>query len=148
MGHSQQREKTMNNSSLQSWGTALLRIMVGVVFLMHGRQKLFVFGFHGVAGMFGHIGIPFPAFFAVVVTLLEFVGGAALVVGLFTRWIALLLACDMLVAVLAVKLKGGFMGAGGFEFELLLLVASLSLALTGAGAASLDAKLNRNSTPR
>ena len=77
----------MNSSNSQSWGTALLRIMVGIVFLMHGRQKLFVFGFHGVAGMFGHIGIPFPAFFAPAVTLLEFVGGAALVFGLFTRWI-------------------------------------------------------------
>jgi putative oxidoreductase len=135
----------MNNSNSQSWGPTLLRIMVGVVFLMHGRQKLFVFGFHGVAGMFGHIGIPFPTFFAVVVTLLEFLGGAALIFGLFTRWISLLLACDMLVAVLAVKLKGGFMGPGGFEFELLLLVASLSLALTGPGAASLDARLGKKS---
>jgi putative oxidoreductase len=138
----------MNSSNSQSWGTALLRIMVGIVFLMHGRQKLFVFGFHGVAGMFGHIGIPFPAFFAVAVTLLEFVGGAALVFGLFTRWISLLLAFDMLVAVLAVKLKGGFMGSGGFEFELLLLVASLSIALTGPGAASLDSMLSRKSNPR
>ncbi|MFZ0953808.1 MAG: DoxX family protein [Candidatus Sulfotelmatobacter sp.] len=138
----------MNSSNSQSWGTALLRIMVGIVFLMHGRQKLFVFGFHGVAGMFGHIGIPFPAFFAPAVTLLEFVGGAALVFGLFTRWISLLLAFDMLVAVLAVKLKGGFMGSGGFEFELLLLVASLSIALTGPGAASLDSMLSRKSNPR
>jgi putative oxidoreductase len=135
----------MNNSNLQPWGTALLRIMVGVVFLMHGGQKLFVLGFHGVAGFFGHVGIPFPAFFAVVVTLLEFLGGAALVLGLFTRWIALLLAIDMLVAVLAVKLKGGFLGGGGFEFELTLLVACLSLALTGAGAASLDARLGKKS---
>jgi putative oxidoreductase len=136
----------MNNSNLQSWGTALLRIMVGVVFLMHGRQKLFVWGFHGVAAFFGHVGIPFPAFFAVVVTLLEFLGGAALILGLLTRWIALLLAFDMLVAVLAVKLKGGFLGGGGFEFELLLSVASLSLAMTGAGAASLDARLRKKSS--
>jgi len=133
----------MNNSKLQAWGPTLLRIMVGVVFFMHGKQKLFVFGFHGVAGMFGHFGIPLPAFFAVVVTLLEFLGGAALVLGLFTRWIGLLLAFDMLVAVLVVKLKGGFMGTGGFEFELLLMVASLSLALTGPGAASLDGKLSK-----
>ncbi|MFZ0758523.1 MAG: DoxX family protein [Candidatus Sulfotelmatobacter sp.] len=137
----------MKNFNSQSWGTTLLRVMVGGVFLMHGRQKLFVFGFHGVAGMFGHIGIPFPAFFAVVVTLLEFVGGAALVLGLFTRWIAPLLAFDMLVAVLAVKLKGGFLGPGGYEFELLLLVASLSLALTGPGRASLDARLGEKSNP-
>jgi len=122
--------------------------MVGVVFLMHGGQKLFVWGFHGVAGFFGHVGVPFPAFFAVVVTLLEFLGGAALVFGLFTRWISLLLAVDMLVAVLAVKLKGGFFGGSGFEFELTLLVACLSLVLTGAGAASLDARLSKKSHPQ
>jgi putative oxidoreductase len=137
----------MNNSNLQSWGIALLRIMVGVVFLMHGRQKLFVMGFHGVAGFFGHVGVPFPAFFAVVITLLEFLGGAALILGLLTRWIAPLLACDMLVAVLAVKLKGGFMGGGGFEFELTLLVACLSLVLTGGGAPSLDGILRKKSHP-
>ena len=82
----------MNNSNLQAWGTTLLRIVVGVVFLMHGRQKLFVWGFHGVGQFFGTVGVPFPGFFAVVVTLLEFIGGAALVVGLFTRPIAALLA--------------------------------------------------------
>jgi putative oxidoreductase len=137
----------MNNSNLQSWGTALLRIMVGVVFLMHGGQKLFVWGFHGVAGFFGHVGVPFPAFFAVVVTLLEFVGGAALILGLLTRWIAPLLACDMLVAVLAVKLKGGFFAPAGFELELTLMVACLSLALMGSGAASLDGILSKKSHP-
>jgi putative oxidoreductase len=119
--------------------------MVGVVFLMHGGQKLFVWGFHGVGQFLGQVGVPFPAFFAVVVPLLEFVGGAALVLGLLTRWIAVLLAIDMLVAVLAVKLKGGFFAPSGFELELMLLVASLSLALTGAGAASLDARLRKKS---
>jgi len=135
----------MNNSNLQALGATLLRITVGVIFLMHGRQKMFVWGFHGVGQFFGHVGIPFPGFLAVVVTLLEFVGGAALVLGLFTRPIAALLAIDMLVAVLAVKLKGGFFSPNGVEFELLLLAASLSLALTGAGAASLDARLRKKS---
>ena len=135
----------MNKSNLPVWGATLLRIVVGVVFLMHGYQKLFVWGFHGVGGFLGQVGIPFAGFFAVVVTLLEFVGGAALVLGLFTRPIAALLAIDMLVAVLAVKLKGGFFAPDGIEFELLLLVASLWLALTGAGAASLDARLGRKS---
>lgn len=135
----------MNNSNLQSWGPTLLRTMVGIVFLMHGGQKLFVWGFHGVASFLGHIGVPLPAFFAVVVTLVEFVGGAALVLGVLTRWIALLLSIDMLVAVLAVKLKGGFFAPQGFEYELTLLVASVSLALMGGGAASLDAMVRRRS---
>ena len=133
----------MTDSTPNSWGPTLLRITVGIVFLVHGAQKMFVWGFHGVAGFLGQVGIPLPALFAVVLTLVELVGGAALVLGLFTRWAALLLALDMLVAVLAVKLKGGFFAPTGFEYELVLMVASLSLVLMGGGAASLDARLSR-----
>jgi putative oxidoreductase len=133
----------MTDSTPNFWGPTLLRITVGIVFLAHGAQKMFVWGFHGVAGFLGQVGIPLPALFAVVLTLVELVGGAALVLGLFTRWAALLLALDMLVAVLAVKLKGGFFAPRGFEYELVLMVASLSLVLMGGGAASLDARLSR-----
>ena len=128
----------MNNSNRQLWGPTLLRSVIGIVFLMHGGQKLFVWGFHGVASFFGHIGVPLPAFFAVVVTLVEFIGGAALVLGLCTRWVALPLMIDMLVAILTVKLKGGFFAPQGFEYELTLMIASLSLAIMAGGRASLD----------
>ena len=92
----------------QGQGIALLRMIVGIVFLAHGCQKLFVYHFSGVAGMFTGIGIPLPAVSAVVVTLVELLGGLALFFGLLTRWAALLLAINMAVAVLAVHLKGGF----------------------------------------
>jgi len=83
----------MNHSSnLQPWGLTVLRVVVGAVFLMHVCQKLFVFGFHGVAGFLGPLRVPAPAVFAVVLTLVEFVGGALLILGLFTRWAAWLLA--------------------------------------------------------
>jgi putative oxidoreductase len=121
----------------QSLGLAVLRIVVGVVFLAHGYQKLFKFGIHGVAGMFGHIGIPLPLVFAVVVTLVEFVGGILLVTGLATRLPAALIAIDMLVAIFAVHIKHGFFNPMGVEFPLTLLAASICLALTGGGAASL-----------
>jgi putative oxidoreductase len=128
-----------------SWGLTVLRVIVGAVFLMHGGQKLFVLGFGGVAGYLGHVGIPFPALFAVVVTLTEFLGGAAVLLGLVTRWAALALAFDMLVAVLMVKLKGGFFAPAGVEFELTLLAACLCLALAGPGAASLESGFARKS---
>ena len=48
----------------QSFGVAALRIVVGIVFFAHGYQKVFKMGLHGVAGMFGHLGIPLAAFFA------------------------------------------------------------------------------------
>lgn len=125
----------MIGPKLQSCGLAVLRIVVGVVFFMHGYQKLFKMGFHGVAGFFGHLSIPAPAFFAVVVTLVEFVGGILLVTGLATRIPATLLAVDILVALLVVHLKNGFF-APGVEFPLTLLAGTICLALSGGGSAT------------
>src|SRR6266702_2283898 len=127
----------MFTGKFQSCGIAVLRIVVGVVFLMHGYQKLFKFGFHGVAGMFSHMGIPMPGFFAVVVTLVEFVGGILLITGLATRIPAALLAIEMLVAIFTVHIKNGFFSPG-VEFPLTLLAAAICLALAGGGAASLE----------
>ena len=127
------------SSNSQPWGLTVLRVVVGAVFLIHGCQKLFVFGFHGVAGFLGPLGVPAPGVFAVIVTLVEFVGGALLIVGLFTRWAALLLAVDMLVAILLVHLKHGFFNQQqGYEYPLTLLAATIALALAGPGAASVD----------
>jgi putative oxidoreductase len=127
------------SSNSQPWGLTILRVVVGIVFLIHGCQKLFVFGFHGVAGFLGPLGVPAPGVFAVVVTLVEFVGGALLVLGLFTRWAGLLLAIDMAVAILLVHLKHGFFNQQqGYEYPLTLLAATIALALAGPGTASVD----------
>ncbi len=122
-------------------GIALIRAVVGVVFIVHGWQKLAVMGFDGVAGFFGSVGIPLPGVAAVVVTLLELGGGVLLLAGLLTRWVALPLAATMVGAILTVHLPNGFTGEGGYEFTLLLLASLLGLALTGAGAFSADAAL-------
>ena len=125
----------------QNCGLTVLRIVVGIVFLVHGYQKLFKFGFGGVAGMLGHIGIPLPHVAAVIVTLVEFVGGILLIAGLAVRVAAILLACDMIVAILKVHLPHGFYNqVGGFEFPLTLLAAVICLALAGGGALSLRFK--------
>jgi len=128
----------MASGSTQACGLTILRIVVGIVFLVHGYQKLFHMGFHGVAGFFGHAGIPLPMLSAVIVTLVEFVGGIMLVAGIGVRIAAALNAVDMTVAVLFVHLKHGF-GAqnGGFEYPLTLLAATLCLALSGGGMFSL-----------
>jgi putative oxidoreductase len=124
-----------------SCGITVLRVVVGIVFLAHGWQKLFVFGFHGVAGMFGGMGIPLPAVSAVIVTLVEFLGGAALIIGLLTRWAAALNGFDMVVAILVVHLKNGFMKPGGFEHPLILLAACIALVMLGPGSLSVDGAL-------
>ena len=133
----------MSSGSNQSWGITVLRVVVGIVFLAHGWQKLFEFGFHGVAGMFGGMGIPLPAVSAVVVTLVECLGGTALVIGLFTRWAAALNGFDMLVAILVVHLKNGFLKPGGVEHPLTMLAACIALAMVGPGPASVDGALSK-----
>jgi putative oxidoreductase len=132
------RSSAVENADTQAWGLAFVRAIVGIVFLMHGGQKLFVYGVHNVAGMFGHLGIPLPSLAAAVVTWVEFLGGAALLLGLFTRVAAVLLAVDMAVAVLKVHLKGGFFLPTGFEFALTLLVMNVALIIAGPGAAAVQ----------
>jgi putative oxidoreductase len=133
----------MSNGSKQSWGITILRVIVGIVFLAHGAQKLFVYGFHGTAGAFAGMGIPLAPVSSVVVTLVESVGGAALIIGLFTRWTAALNGFDMVVAILLVHLKNGFLKPGGFEHPLTLLAACIALVMVGPGAASVDGALTK-----
>lgn len=125
--------------SLVPWGLTLLRVVTGLVFFMHGQQKLFEMGIGGVAGFFGSLGIPAPQLAAVVVSLVETVGGLALILGVLTRVAGVLLTIDMLTAMLLVHRPNGFfVGDGGIELVLMLGAAALALALTGPGALALD----------
>src|SRR6476661_1811932 len=126
-----------------SLGLLVLRIAAGAVFINHGGQKLFVYGFAGVTGAFTQMGVPMPGIMGPFIALLEFFGGLALIVGLLSRLAALGLAFDMIGAILLVHLKGGFFLPAGYEFALTLLAASLAIAVGGPGALSVDAAIAR-----
>lgn len=132
----------------EDWGRLVLRVVLGVVFLMHGGLKLFGMGFAGTGHFMAQVGIPLSQLAAIVVMAVEFLGGAAILVGLFARWAAALLVIDMIVAILVVRLPGGFFAPRGFEFELTLLCGALALALLGSGGISLDRVLFRSRDAR
>ena len=122
-------------------GLAIMRVVTGIVFAAHGGQKLFVYGFAGVTGAFGQMGVPMPGVVGPLVALVEFLGGLALVAGLLTRLASVGLAAVMLGAIFLVHLAAGFFAPQGFEFPLTLLAATIALLFTGAGRYSIDAIL-------
>jgi putative oxidoreductase len=128
-----------------SLALAALRVTIGTVFIAHGAQKLFTYGFAGVSGAFGQMGIPFPGVMGPAIALLEFFGGIALVIGLLTRLASLGLAFNMVGALMLVHLKGGFFLPSGYEYVFALLGASIALVLTGAGQFSVDGLIDRSS---
>lgn len=116
-----------------------LRIVVGIMFLMHVSTK-FKFGAGAVAAnVFAKNGIEPALIWTYVVMFLETVGGVCLIIGLFTRFFAAALAIEMLVALLFVHLPKGYAaGGGGYEYVLLIGVVCFVIAIRGGGPYSID----------
>ena len=93
---------------LTGLGLLALRWVIGLVFVMHGGQKLFVKGLPSVAGFLGTVGITPPAFWALIVTAAELGGGLLLIAGAFTRCAAVSLSITMIVAIASVLWIKGF----------------------------------------
>ena len=120
------------------WGALPLRLVLGLVFAVHGAQKLFGFGLAGAAGFLGSLGVPLPTIAAAgLIAVDQTIGVAAILQGGWTFGAALL-AADMVVAILTVHLRGGFFVPDGVEFVLTLLGGCLALVGLGAGSCSVD----------
>jgi putative oxidoreductase len=121
----------------------VLRLVVGLLFVGHGAQKLFgVFGGGGLestAGVFDNIGLQPGWLHARAAGTAEFLGGALIALGLFTPFAAAALIGVMTAAVLTVHARNGIWNSNqGYEFNLVLSAAVFALAGIGAGAWSLD----------
>jgi len=119
-------------------GLALLRLTVGIVFLLHGYQKFFVYGVDGVTQGFDGMGVPLAMIAAPAVATIEFVGGALMILGFYHRIAGLLQFCVMVGAIIFAKMSGGFFAPNGYEFELVLGVAALTIFFAGGGAYTLE----------
>src|ERR1700676_5274252 len=138
-------------STDDSAATAILRLVLGVVFFAHGAQKMFGwfggFGFSGTMSYFtGTMHIPAPLAFLAIAA--EVFGGLGLILGLLTRIAAFGITVNMLVAIATVHMAVGFFmnwsGAQkgeGFEYHLLVLAMTSFLMIRGAGAFSVDRAL-------
>jgi len=117
------------------WALLVARVIVGIIFMAHGSQKLFgAFGGPGLAGvvkMLGPVGY--------LVTVDEFFGGLGLVVGVLSRFSAFWLIVDMIGAIALVHGRNGlFLGAKpGFEYCLALIGLLAAILLAGPGRFSL-----------
>jgi len=126
----------------------ILRILLGVVILPHGAQKLL--GWFGGGGFSASMSwfessLHIPAIFALLAILAESVGAVALIAGFFTRVAALAISVNMVVAVALVHVKNGFFmnwtGTGkgeGFEYHILAVAIGLALMTMGGGRWSVD----------
>jgi putative oxidoreductase len=136
-----------------SLGTGLLlaRLILGVLMVAHGGQKLFGwlggYGIAGTAGYFEQLGFRPGKLFAVTASLSEVVSGLLIALGLFGPVGPALLLSVMIVAAVSVHWKGGlFAGTNGIEVPLLYATGALALAFTGPGPFSLDTILGIDQT--
>lgn len=125
---------------LADFAPLVARVIVGVIMVAHGWQKLVggpaAFGEGTLAGL----GVPLPIFMGFVVTFVELGGGLLLIVGFLSRFSALLLTVNMLVATLLVKVDLGLIAeeGAGAELDLALIASLVVVLLAGPGKLALD----------
>jgi putative oxidoreductase len=131
------RSTLINGVADAALAASILRVTMGVLFLAHAWLKIAVFTPAGTVGFFQSLGI--PGFLAYLVIAAELLGGIALILGIWTRWVSLALVPILLGAIYAHGGAGFFFSnqGGGWEFPLFWAVALIVQALLGDGAFAL-----------
>ncbi|MFQ5703646.1 MAG: DoxX family protein [Gemmatimonadales bacterium] len=122
-------------------GLLVLRVAIGLIFLLHGGMNLIGGRESFMREILGMVGMTLPDWLLLFVTLVEFFGGIALLAGLYARLAALVLACEMVVVVLMFHLQQGFFIvsvpnvplAYGFEYHVALIGGLVCIAFGGPG---------------
>ncbi|MEO2075991.1 MAG: DoxX family protein [Bacillus sp. (in: firmicutes)] len=127
-------------------GLLLIRLVIGVLFIGHGAQKLFGwfggYGLKGTGGWFESIGMKPGVTMALFAGLAELVGGLLFALGLLTPLAGIMIAATMLMAIVKVHAPNGLWStANGYEYNLTLIAVAIGVALIGPGTYALDAFL-------
>lgn len=123
-----------SNTQNLNYGATITRLSLGVILLAHGLLKIFVFTIPGTVGFFESLGL--PAIVAYLTIFGEIAGGAALIIGIYTRLTALLSVPILLGATWAHAGNGWVFSnqGGGWEFPALLVVMAIAVAVQGSGS--------------
>src|SRR4051794_4333122 len=120
----------------------IVRVTAGLMLIPHGWAKVMNLGVDRVATMLGNYGVPSPKPFALIIMVLETIGGIMIALGLFTRLVAAMLVVEFAVIIFAAHLPKGYgVGAGGVEYPLMWGLILLAILLRGGGPWSVDRKL-------
>ncbi len=128
-----------------AWGITIVRLMAGVIIFVAALEKYSAMGFSGFTAVATQLGIPLASFWGVFIPLLELIGGALLIVGLGTRWVAVLFVIEYFVTsfLLKVPRQPPFGGWDSMRIDLMLLATAVALVLVGPGELALDKVLRR-----
>lgn len=120
---------------LQPLGLAILRLVLGAIMIAHGYPK----AFGGLPHFVDTVrGLHMPGWMAYVSVAAELGGGVLLILGFLTRFAALAVCIDMIVAIVGVHWKNGFVGQGNYQFPLSLAAMAFWLMMSGPGPISVD----------
>ena len=118
------------------WGITFVRLAAASVLIRAGYSKVFVLGLDRVGQSMARYGLPAPEVWAFLAGVGELVGGLALLIGLFGRWLGLFFTIEFAVAFIWVKLRMQSWAAG--NLDMMLLAAGLLFLLAGPGRAAVD----------
>ena len=133
-------------NGMQPWGIFFVRLVLGFAMLYHGWPKVIPAGgpfhHHPTAAIdhYTHFvsGLGLPPWLGYVSALTEFIGGALLILGFFTRFAAFMVTINMAVAIIFVDMHHGYVAS---EYAIALLAMAVLTLLTGAGAIAMDRKI-------